>query len=146
MTNKQKKQIGGAIGISIIGFLVWYIFMDGKEKIKVSIPFRRKTPRLDAVDSGSSSAVSSGSSGSSGQTSGGYKPQYPMGYNSAGPDVKVLQSALSHKGFSLGQIDGIWGPKTQQALVSAVGQYGIPIIRDKNDLNSLIGHIKSKSR
>lgn len=37
---------------------------------------------------------------------------------SRGPDVKLIQSLLSKIGYNPGPIDGIYGPKTQQAVIA----------------------------
>jgi len=37
---------------------------------------------------------------------------------SRGPDVKLIQSLLSKIGYNQGPIDGIYGPKTQQAVIA----------------------------
>ncbi|WP_299459075.1 peptidoglycan-binding domain-containing protein [uncultured Microscilla sp.] len=145
MTDKQKKQIGAIAGIGIIGFLIWYIFLDGKEKIKVAMPLRKKkTPRLDYGSGSSSSGGSSGSSGqiSSGSSGGyGYKAEYPMQFGSKGEDVKELQQALHDANFSPGAIDGIWGQNTQKAMESALGKYGIPTIRHYEDLKYVLNNL-----
>ena len=36
---------------------------------------------------------------------------------SRGPEVRVLQAVLNNKGFNSGTLDGVFGPRTKQAVM-----------------------------
>jgi len=40
----------------------------------------------------------------------------PLSYGSSGDDVSALQQALADKGYDVGEIDGIYGTKTREAV------------------------------
>jgi N-acetyl-anhydromuramyl-L-alanine amidase AmpD len=43
-----------------------------------------------------------------------------------GPDVTALQAALAEAGYSVGVVDGIFGPRTHNAVLALQARFGLP--------------------
>src|SRR3989344_5330709 len=56
-----------------------------------------------------------------------YSIYQELGFGSVGQDVITLQQLLQNKGYSVGRIDGIFGLRTQSAVISYQRTYGLPM-------------------
>ena len=69
------------------------------------------------VAAGPTTAMNSGTYGS-------YASARGTSVNMSADEIRKLQIALNEKGFNLGNPDGVWGPRTREALISFQRQQG----------------------
>ncbi len=69
-------------------------------------------------------------------------PSQPLTIGSRGDAVERLQRALEQRNFSVGEIDGIYGPMTEQAVRAFQSAQGLPQtgIADEATLRALMSH------
>ncbi|WP_352418931.1 cell wall hydrolase [Proteiniborus sp.] len=68
-------------------------------------------------------------------------------FRSRGPEVSKLQQALNNKGFSAGSVDGIFGPRTEKAVIAfqKANKIRIDGIAGKQTQSLLYGALASAS-